>query len=223
MHLFYSRYNCDVLYKYAPSDWATKLVSRGAVRVSTLSDFRRAEVYDKERGDAGEGSRRVTSDLGRTYSNADELPPFIGQQVQIANGGQIIFDGPYGFVSEREHPDVYIYSVTEKFDRNVMRRFGGACVQITDPLGFFCAIDACLRRWSPGARSLVADGVLDRCTYQDRAQHFREESPCEDYFLKPTAYAHQSEVRAAWTPVNRNIEPLTFHVPNLAAYCRRYR
>jgi len=222
MHLFYSRRSFGPLFKYATREWATRLAREGDVRVSTLSDFRRAEAHDAERGDAGEGTRVLTSDLGRTYTKQEDIPDFIGRGIELEDGGTIEFVGPHGFSSNREHADVYIYSVTERFDKQVMKRFGGACVRISDSLGFFCAMDERLRSWLPGARSLVADGVLDRCTYADRSQHYKQVEPCEDYFLKARGYAHQQEVRAAWTPVRRPLEPLAFRCPALTQFCELY-
>lgn len=220
------------LYKYASPHWADELAAGRSVKVGTLGEFRRAYPNDEDRRDVDEGVRRFLLGAG-TYTDENLIPEVRGAIRTGRGGGLIIAPDAAGlFEVETGIPDCYTYSVTERFDASVMRAFGGACVRINDPLGFFIAIDAQLRRCSieltTGQRvPLVADGFVDRCYYatrtlpHDRSATVGIPGPA---FHKPPHLQHQQEVRGAWFAVGSPLVPVPpFACPLIAQHCKRWR
>jgi hypothetical protein len=212
------------LYKYLTPHWAKKMMRLGSMLIGTLDYYRAQEAKDPERGDAGEGTRQIHGGIGpRTYSNQAELPVFARASIVLEPGAKITMEGPYEMAEYVSIPDLYVYCLTEAFDPDVMRRFGGACVRIDNHRGFFNIVAKTLALAGKHGVSPVRNGLLSRCVYGTRDQmhdQVHKNHPCFD---KPRRYQHQAEVRAAWEPTSSPITPLPITCPDVVRYCTRLR
>jgi hypothetical protein len=116
---------------------------------------------------------------------------------------------------------MYVFCTCRNFDKSLMKRFGGACVEITDDGQYFETITVALdERTSDGIRR-ISGFQLSPCQYVERAQTWPNAVPYDPVFRKPPAYAHQAEVRAAWASPVTSLVPINLIVPAIRRWCRR--
>ncbi len=219
--MFHSRSTVTYLYKYLEPKWADAMIRTGTMRIGTLEVYRDLEAKDAERGDIGEGTRTLHSDdMPRVYNSTAELPPVL-QGISCGPRG-LATNGPNAIVINNRVPNVYVYCLTEQFDRTVMASFGGACVRIEKPAEFFAAVDDCFRIQLQEIGLTLYEGTLDHCVYVERHQNYHAATQVHDCFLKPPKYEHQHEVRAIWCPTQLPIEPKKFECLAGAQFCLRH-
>jgi hypothetical protein len=218
------------LYKYSEPNWADALTKSGSIRIGTLNDFRRIEL-GTERGDQYEGMvlRTVKGPAVLTPENA---PHFLKIVRQAPKGWQFILGENASITAECPHPDVYVYCAADRFDERVMKEFGGAGVRIERSQFFFEAITSMLERHDEnGVRGTIASR-FERVRYRDREEVWPSARRHDLAFEKPVRYAHQHEVRAAWSvliphvaPADAefSISPINLSIPELAKVCVRIR
>lgn len=219
--MFQSRSAATYLYKYLEPKWADAMVHAGSMRIGTLNAYRELEAKDLERGDIGEGTRTLHSDdTARVYNSTAELPPVL-RGISCGPRG-LATNGPNAIVIENRVLDVYVYCLTEQFDRTVMETFGGACVRLEKPAKFFAAVDDRFRTQLREIGSSLNEGALARCVYVERRQNYHAATPVHDCYLKPPRYEHQHEYRAVWRPAQLPIAPIVIACPAIVQFCERH-
>lgn len=201
------------VYKYLPRRHAIALAQGRSIFVRTLKHFRDVERHGSERGDAGEGKRRI-----RGMMNG---PPnaFSQGAVEIGEGSRnVVFrncpiDTTYWM-------DAYAYCVSTVCSHATMALFGDAdaCVRIDDPAAFLREIESVLR--ISGGLS-INDREMGRVVYDGRRSYQLEHLPdISPAFMKPGSYAPQHEFRMVWMsskPIRNPDHP--FPCPRVTKYC----
>ena len=118
------------------------MTERGSVRVGTLQEYRGMEAGGNVRGDAGEGTRIITSAREPTrYEDGSAVHRWLASNSICVKGG-IYTNGENAMNLVQRHPDCFVYCVSETFSPDLMEKFGGACIVITNPILFFCSLNA---------------------------------------------------------------------------------
>lgn len=210
------------LFKFMKRDHLETTLSRGKFRVGTLHEYRDMDKFGPEIGDDGEGKAEVDltakepfavdilSDDPRAvhmrtvFKGWDEFPK--GAKITI----QMEVDSS---VTRREEVfDHYMYCASMKCDFAQMRSFGyDACLRIDDIEGFFTEFSNCILNAQPVCGAPVE--------YRDRRIDYAETRVSPRPFLKPLAYAPQSEFRFLWEPVSHPITPFIITCPRALRYC----
>ena len=197
-------------------------LSRGQFRIGTLHEYRDIDKFGPEIGDDGEGKTVVqltaneplavdllsddprAAHMRTVLKGLDEFPSGSKISIQMEIGSSIArFDGTF---------DHYMYCVSMKCDLTQMHAFGyDACLRINDIKGFFSELSNCL----PNARPIVGAPV----EYRDRRIDHTETRASPGAFLKPVAYASQSEYRFLWEPGGHPIAPEIITCPRALRYC----
>lgn len=199
------------------------MVGKGAIRIGTLHDFQRLE-HGVERGDAHEGEKVTRTDGQEAVMRGDKLPGFMRRALpRIPNPERVTFHFSQGYVFELQSktPDLYVYCTCSRFEPDLLKLFGGACVSINEPNSFFAAVTGALSGWDECGVSRVTTFQLAACEYRDRAETWPHISGYNPVFRKPPYYEHQSEVRAVWWTPRRDIRPVNLTVPEIRQYCQR--
>lgn len=221
----------SVLYKYTSPEWATKMVATGAVRVGTLSYFRRIEAAGPERSDPQEGIR-VTQTDGRAVTYTPEtMPSYLKPVLGIQEGEKIHPDFRLQFaegaviINQEIHVDMYVYCASDRWDPALMSKFGGACVRINDPANFFDEIVSHLAFYDANGIRESVQFRVGPVEYRDRLETYPQVTQYDPVFRKPLSYASEHEVRAAWgvvtTGPRTTLTPVNLLIPNLTEYCKR--
>ena len=209
------------LFKFLEPYWADQMTGAGAVRIGTLYDFRRIESLGAERGDKDEGVRISLTDGKAGLVAGESLPWFVREALRIPPGIKIHFEEGAVLKVHQNSPDMYVYCVCSKFDKSVMDRFGGACVEIVDPERYFAPITRALDGWTAEGIRKISGFRFAACQYVPREQTWPKVVAYDPAFRKPPEYSHQCEVRAVWTTPAAPITPVNLSVPDILAWCRR--
>ena len=209
------------LYKYLPPTWAEQMVREGAIRIGTLYDFRRIEAFGAERGDKDEGVRISLTDGAPGVFEGKDLPWFVQQTLRVPPNVKVQFAEGAVLNVHQNVADAYVYCTCSKFDRSLMKLFGGACVTVTDTAQFFRAVTRALDGWSTHGIRKISSFRLSPCEYADREQTWPNVTEYDPILRKSPEYSHQCEVRAVWTTAATSIVPLNLTVPEIRSWCER--
>lgn len=220
------------MYKYTNSAYVQGMVDKGIFKIGTLYGYRNTEKHDTEIGDKTEGTA-----VGKSYVLSwtsgcpilknEHAESFVqdggiaigsGQSISIEGGGSMTISSNeismsnVGLSSTITVRDMYIFSLTTKFDEDVLKRFNyDACIEITDLEKFIHAI------------SKEIDGKLidaQAVTYAEREMHYEEAKRINAAFVKEPHYSYQLEFRVAWLPNNSSIEPIIIESAEAANYIK---
>ncbi len=201
------------LYRFMNRTDARSLVRQGQIRIGTLHDFRRTEEYGDERGDAGEGTATIyTSEDFELGDNSPEdrfvRGTFFTDRSKRAVIQNIRFQVPVD-------ANVYVCCFCDKLDPNVMDDFGPVAIKVIQPAKFVEEIARAL--WQK--KLLGPQMALAPCKYGSRERDVRTKL-LHPAFLKPSRYAYQREVRAIFTPMSQELEPVIIESNALRRLCR---
>jgi len=144
------------LYKYLPKKYLDAFFRRGSLKIGTLYEYRNTEQYGLVIGDQDEGVHRtaltLTSgdkvDLRHNTPEADFFRKAMGKPIQQTANIKIVAldDCNYTLNVQSQSPDLYIYCMSSRFDKEVMRQFDcDSCMEIIDPNAFLAAISHRIR------------------------------------------------------------------------------
>jgi hypothetical protein len=200
----------DAIYKYLPRRYAIQLVQGTSILVGTLQRFRQMEKRDAERGDAGEGTRRI-----RAVVNG---PPneFTQQFIHIEGAKNVSFhgvhfEGTFGM-------NAYIYCMSSVCSRATMALFRGTdtCVRISDPVSFFEAVEGALRI---SAHVSINNREMGKVLYGGRNYQLEKLPGVSAAFEKPPRYRKQYEVRMVYMTNDPIPGPLIVACHDAAKHC----
>lgn len=209
------------LYKYMPQKYLDNFFKRGSLKVGTLYEYRKVEQYGEAIGDGAEGilvtkfshQAGISVDLGSNSPEALYLRKTFGF---VGPPGAIIEFSPAGGINHRvESENAYIFCTTSEYNADVMREFGGACIEIVRPDEFFKAISHTIRH----------KGTFQHCgpiEYKERETRWDKPHSTHACMVKDSRYAYQKEVRTIWAPAKDAITPLFVNVPAAVRFCRPY-
>jgi hypothetical protein len=201
------------LYKFMSRRYADAALRSGDFRIGTLFDFRRAEHYGAQVGDAGEGTierhRKVIEDKW----SAETVPDFGRGLFNFDEGGFVTFKN-LTMIYHEGVPNYYIYSTCSALDRDVMASLGyDSCLVIVQPSLFFQALSHRLRH-----RAVFED--VRPCVYTDRTLMEGESPRFHPALVKPKTFSNQKEVRAVWKPLTTDIAPILVRSRKAASHCK---
>jgi hypothetical protein len=206
-------------FKYVTPQVAASMMERGSARIGTLHEYRRLESSDV-RGDREEGYKIATSAPGpTTYLDGSHIHQWLrskGVRVQ----GSIFTSGSNAVVHQQQHPDCFIFCASERFSLQLMAKFGGACIQITNVQLFFQALDRAFMDYLPSVGGSIREAALGRCLYMERRQPYLNQPQQHPCLVKPPRFAEEAEIRAVWLPSTGVVAPVILEVPSLVQYLR---
>lgn len=214
------------LYKYSTSEHVNKLLRHGSVRIGTLYDFRDAEKYGNQIGDAAEGRIPMAGTLTNVTSQTIERHPILGRLVHLGEGSKIGFLTLENCSFHTEN--LYIFSASEGFSHKALLSWHN---------DLFSRYDACYRILSGRLFfRTVSRAIADRAEFLGfgPVHYYDEDFPID--IRSPLAhlhpgqlkggktYAHQTEIRAFWRPLDQaEIAPFCIDVPDIMKYCVLHR
>ncbi len=177
-------------------EYAEGLVSQGTIRIGTLYEYRDSE---DARADKMEGARQFI--MTGSYVNTSENTPEAAYLKQKGFSNCIIQNhNPSAslFCEEILSKDRYIYCVSSEFDKDNMRKFGGACIRINCPSVFFSILDASLKD-----REAVAEKhEMSEIFYcpRDKVYTVNQDAPKNypGWIVKPNVFRPEKEIRVSW-------------------------
>ncbi len=191
---------------------AEALVSKGQIRIGTLYDFRKEEIYGNEVGDKSEGSARVNGFQAQLPKRFDPIK-FMGKQplLTMYAGGHLTRDKRHKVHSFTTH-DVYVFCAAWELNTNMDPAFGRSVVVIRNVQSFVSAI----------ARALPASILkwdIGRCIYSDKENVAKLKNLPSLPFWKPERYAYQDEWRAWFMSSEDHIKPEIIESFEIAKHC----
>lgn len=207
-----------VLYRFFSTEAYADRFVNGYIWISTLEACRNAE--NAAARDEGEGSllRHVE------YADGDD-PQFMQMLaqtglVQIKNAEKapgVRMTECFFNVSPGRNG--YVLCLTERCDEVLREKFGGFCVKVNDPFGFFQTVTPRIGQVVP-----ITVAEIGRISYLGRKLRNYEgtETPIE--FIKPHTFAPEKEVRMYWAPRpehTRQIQHFELPCPEAARFCER--
>lgn len=204
------------LYKYMKLEHAMGLVRKGILRIGTLYDFKNHEKYGPSVGDKDEGKRITYSEDETDLSRPETVSPFLRKHIRAEEGKYWKLSNIRSQVTDKSQ-NYYIFSVSEEYSHDIMRRMGyDSCVRIDEPEMFFGTIGG----WLYKEGKFKEKGfIAARCVYEDRSQHYSKTNRPHPAVLKDPRYSYQKEIRAIWTPSTSEIEPFNIQCYQAREYC----
>lgn len=180
-----------------------RAVNLGAVRLGSLSDYRRQEKHGDMVADPSEGSKRIDGHIKHFSPSNRHLYPTMDR-----------FFGPGASFTDLTmigvkvvSPDCLIFSASLSYSEAVHRHWHkvegyDACYRIDDTFLFANAISDALGPNFPTLRI----GLVDYIDGEDIASPDGGRHPA---FVKPRRFAAQDELRVAWMPAapTRALDP----------------
>ena len=208
------------LYKYMKLEHAIDLVRKGSLRIGTLNDFKKSEKHSGSILDQEEGIKVTYSEDEIDLSHPETVPSFLRNHIRL-NGVKYWKISNVRFQVTDKSPDYYIYTVSEEYNPEIMRRMLNengydSCVQIDQPEIFFGIITDCLYK---ECKIKDGGGFAARCVYENRSQHYSKTGRPHPTLIKDTSYSFQKEIRAIWTPSENIIKSLFIQCYQLKKYC----
>lgn len=209
----------EFLYKYTQAQYADRMVDDGLFWIGTLHSYRREWEHGTEVGDQQEGQKRI-EDLKVTgdYTEIVKRPNLLTSLIKIhspVKRGQLRFVG-VNFAINHDHPDAYVYCVSQEWSVAAQGTFGDACIRISQPVRFIQALHKAMVSLRLGTGC-----IADPCQYGSRVRSASAEDGVHPAFLKDVGYSHQKEVRALWRPFSYPIKPQLIGAYNAAKYLER--
>lgn len=215
-------------FKLLGTQYAVDLVERGTVKITTLRRCRETEerTAGPGRSDRREGYMEVDFNFGffRLLGPDQEMPEELAKEgytlLELGEGRVRAAVRPTLMQQMHSSPDVFLYCVSYYRSRRMERRFASgddSWVEIFDPDGFFGVLDSYMSSLghTPKGRHMVE--------YRSRRVR-RGERPRKAELIKDCWFAAENEIRAIWTPRDREpIQPLIVSLPELTRFCRMNR
>lgn len=213
------------LYKYLPKKYLDAFFRRGSLKIGTLYEYRNTEQYGLVIGDQDEGVHRTSLtltkgdkiDLGSNTLEADFFRNALAKPIEQTSNIKIVaLDSGYTLKVQSQSPDLYIYCMSSRYDKEVMRQFGcDSCIEIIDPMAFLATISHRIRH------KARFDGFAPIC-YMSRDTHYKNPHRIHPAIMKDIDFQYQDEWRAIWVPIKTSREPLIIEVPKAISHCKRY-
>jgi hypothetical protein len=168
----------------------------GRVKLGSLYQYRKFEGLTAGQSDSMEGTTQYQVQGPVDSSSARKVTDFLRRELGIVGGSIRNLSGGPAVIHEKLWPDCYLFCMTEEPKDQLLSDFGGACVEIGEPIQFLRRINDELLK-----RSLVHPGstAIGRCIYRPKKRAFddlQQEAP--GFLVKPEKYAYQLEWRAMW-------------------------
>lgn len=137
------------LFKYLPKEYLKAFFRTGSLKLGTLYEYRKVEVYGTVIGDQDEGLHKTELflpgggeiELASASPEADFFRKHVLRPDQQDSNVKIVLEDGARLIAHSNSQDLYVYCMTSEFDEGVMRQFGcDACMEILRPRDFFRAI-----------------------------------------------------------------------------------
>lgn len=207
------------LYKYMREQHLVEFLRRGSLKIGTLHEYRRMELYGPAIGDDSEGIQYTEFNMpggGIVENDNSREAKFFRKMFTLGPSQQISFAPGAVLNMVTNSPDMFIYCASHAHDPAVMQQFGGECLEIVNPEGFFKAISHAIRHKA----QFVANGPIKYVSRTTLYTHPHSHHPA---FMKEVAYAYQNESRVIWAPKRTTVQPIFLTVPAAVKHCRRFK
>lgn len=209
------------LFKYCRREHMLALKDTGAVRVGSLSDFRKTDRYGELVSDDYEGSKKLAGTISNLNSENVHQYPGLKGLISIEGGGSVGLLTVTDFV--HSVPDLLIFSAAKEYSEAAHRLWADSegydsCYRINSPRLFFRAITAAL------GDQYEFLGFAE-VHYADEIDIATPQAGIHPALVKRhTGYADQAEVRALWAPRNTaNVEPVILGRSRAFLYVAEHR
>lgn len=202
------------LFKYIESKYLDGFIRHGTLRMGTLYDFRKTEVYNSAIGDAEEGISSQSHYFSHRFTlqnSTNDLRNWANQIVKTPeNSNDFAFEG-FTLRLENNSPDYYIFCTSMEFDRNVMENDFkcDCCIEILEPYIFIQKIKKAVR----DKAKYVAN---KKVVYENKHLAYNQQLNQHPAITKDPRYMNQCEHRTIFSPRREldKLEPFLFRINN---------
>jgi hypothetical protein len=198
-------------FKFMPSKYANDFVSGRSIRIGTLSDFRKTEVHQLNKGDPLEGLLKIKGPGGWE----SDLPDNRALLLALRRRGLIVERSHLTgieadvMLQEREH---YVFCAARSFDANVASDLDlsyDCCIQIFDMISFAEAVRDALQEALSENFLPVTLGFV---SYEPRIILPSADRIDTGVFYKEPRFLSQNEIRVAIPSPTPNASPLNLKI-----------
>lgn len=216
------------IFKYGKKQHLMGLLGMGALRIGTLSDYRKGE-HAKGISDALEGTKDIVNkidklnisgkDWGDQEKKSAEMLLKFGMHVEPGANVTMVNST---FVKKFElDAFIFCFSIEENPYRRTMRQFEGAdfCVEIIEIDRFFNELQSIISQVS-GAHRVISPQAVK---YKDRSEIYNGvDFGLHPGLIKELSFSPQNEGRIIWEyeSENRGYEPFISGHWRLGSYCK---
>lgn len=216
------------IFKYGKKQNLMGLLGMGALRIGTLSDYRKGE-HAKGISDALEGTKEIVNkidklnisgkDWGDQEKKSAEMLLKFG--MHVAPGANMTMVNSTIVKKFELDAFVFCFSIEENPSRRTMRQFEGAdfCVEIIEVDGFFNELQSIIAKVSGAHRVIPPQAV----NYKDRNEIYNgKDFGLHPGLIKELSFSPQNEGRILWEyePGNQTYQPFISGHWRLGSYCK---
>ena len=207
------------VYKYATPEHAMRMIESGSFRRGTLYEYRSLEGQDV-RGDFGEGTHTTTSRReATTYEDGSDVHRAL-RQTGINVEGTIVTNNENAVHYRQQHPDCYLFCVSDMYSEELVDQFGGRGVVITNVPRFLRALNECIVHRLESMGIAVLEAAFARCMYDARQKPYDELHFAHPCLTKPPHFSKEREWRAVWRVNRGTLFPFILEVPAAKEFVR---
>lgn len=205
------------LFKYGKAAHVHSMLTEGTFRIGTLFEYRTEEQYGCRIGDSAEGRDSLYDDADYDLSKPGSFPKMAREFFDTSRSPKNSYVKDLRILLRRNSVNLYLFCMSKVFDHALMKDFGyDSAFRIDEPLQFFHEISLTLRRLGITRDTVHVRSCVYRPKHVKYTDQIYEESPA---LVKELKYANQQEVRAIWTPLCKNIEPVLIQCVPAAQCC----
>lgn len=216
------------VFKYGKEEHLMGLLRIGALRIGTLSDYRKGE-HAKGISDVSEGTKKVVNkieklnisgkDWGHEEKKSAEM--LLKLSIHVAPGANFSMQNSALIQKFELDAFVFCFAVEENPSLKTMRQFEGAnsCVEIVAPELFFNCLKEFIVQISGAYHVIPAQSVV----YKERSEIYNEKDfGLHPGLIKEISFRAQNEGRILWEcePRNQNYQPFISGHWKLGSYCK---
>lgn len=206
------------LFRYLKQEFADALLTKGAIRIGTLYDFRRLE-HARGVSDPTEGTKQSQYPLHDVVINQPENHEFFKGTTLKARS--IHISGPaVTFQRNIESEDLFVLCLSSECSQAVMSEFDNVdtCLEISNINAFFMELTSILTTTTP-----VRFAGIQECVYAPRVEQWNERNfGIHPALMKEPHFSKQKEVRAIWHSLSPGpIHPVVIKSHKLIDLCSR--
>lgn len=178
------------LYKYCRRDHMQAMLTRGCVKLGSLSEYRAHE--GRMVGDSREGQKEVQGYF--RHADSDRYPGLKKMGLMVKGVENLVVAGTHVFA-----PDQLVLSMSTQYTQEAHSRWReeagyDACYRVTDLVSFLEAIYAVIS--TDYSRGDV--GPVNYLEVEDLRSPYSGDNPA--FVKRPSGYSDQNEFRITWLP-----------------------
>jgi hypothetical protein len=209
------------LYKYCRETHLRSLEENGALRLGTLSDYRKTDRYGELTADEREGTKKLGGSIVELNAHNAHMYPGLAGLIKVKGEGK--FRQLTVKNSTVQSRDLLVFSTSARYSEEAHKKWlesegYDACYRITSARLFFRAVTEAL---GPQYGFLGFGRVI----YAEEFDIAAIQAAVHPALVKRhSRYIEQDEVRTLWKPTDgKNVEPVLLDASSANLYVVRHR